>query len=369
MKKLIFAGIFLCLTGGAVVSCKKDNRQNFNSEYGVKEVSFTKEIEVENGTLVFENEAHLLSELEKISKLTIEEKIIYENKFGFRSLGTIEQLINKAEIEHQDEFFQGIDPNLSVKEYEAMGLFYKNTDIFTKYLNKKIIKVNYEKDSSYSFELTVKSPGFIYVLNEAGEVIVGEKLFKFHDSYLTISNKATNQVIKIINFSETIEKMTSNWSQGGAWVYDGTSKRYNYQVYGASITSSNETPGGLIDAVFYVQAIGQEKKFGSWAGRSSYLPVYSFTGSWTANYTAQQCFTCSIQTNPFALNDSDFTSPYSWSSVSGGGQTNNFLRYLKPNGSWALPTPWLVVSAFNVNYNMTFNFSGGSSGFSHTLIK
>lgn len=310
-----------------------------------------------------------MSELEKLSNLTFEEKLEFENKFHFRSLGTIEQLINNAEIKHQEEFYKGIDPNLNIKQYESMGLYYDNTPIFKEYLNKKVIEIIIEKDGSTSFELTVKYPGFVNALNENGEVLVGQNLYKFHGSLLTISKRNNNEIITSINMNNTTEKMTSNWSQGGAWVYDGSNKRYNYQVYGTCITSSNSTPGGIIQSSFYVQALGQEKKFGTWAGRSSYLPVYSFSGSWTANYTAQQCFTCPIQTNPISLIDDDNQSPFSWSSTSGGGQTNNFKRYLKPNGSWTLPTPWMIITAFNVNYSMTFNFSGGSNGFSHTLTK
>jgi hypothetical protein len=359
--------VFILLLATSLLACKKENQKNLNT--GIKEQPFTENVKSENGILIFENEAHLLNELEVLSELTFEEKLEFENKLNFRSLNTIKQLINNAEIKHQEEFYQGIDPNLRIEEYESMGLYYDNTAIFKENLDKEVIEIIYEKDGSSSFELTVKSPGFDCVLNENGEVIVGENVFKFHTFFLTITNRNNNQILNIINMAQASEKMVSNWSQGGTWMYDGSTKRYNYRVYGTCITSSNETPGGTIQSSFYVQALGQYKKFGTWAARSSYLPVCSFSGNWTASYTAQQCFTCPIETNPISLIDYDNQSPFSWSSTSGGGVTNNFLRYLKPNGSWTLPSPWLFETAFNVNYNMIFNFSGGASGFSHTLSK
>jgi hypothetical protein len=58
--------------------------------------------------------------------LAFEEKLDFENKLNFRSLNTIKQLINNAEIKHQEEFYQGINPNLKIAQNQTLCPFVKN---------------------------------------------------------------------------------------------------------------------------------------------------------------------------------------------------------------------------------------------------
>ena len=359
------------------MSCKKEKPQvGVNAVNEIKEEKITQPVKSEDGVLVFENYAHLCKYLEEISKSNFESKVGFEKTLGFVSLGTIQKQIENEEISHQESFFAGVDPNLTVAEYKSMGLNYLHTDIFNDYLSKKVINKIIEKDGSWAFELNVKSPGFVHALNVDGNVIVGDKLYHFYDTYLEIKNLQSNEIVSVVNLGQNTDKMTSNWTKYNGsnnqdiWEELSSTTRIKYKVFGTCITSSNTTVGGLIDATFYAQALAQNKKFGSWAGRAEYRPIYSFSGSWTSKYSAQQCFTCPVQWNPVALSDNDYTSPFSWSSSSDpNGSTNNFIRYFKPNGSWKLPSPWLVVDPFQVTYSMNFNFSGVSSGFTRNLTK
>lgn len=365
MKRLIYAGLFLVALGTS--ACEKE-LMSPTEEVPEANSNTSKPIGLQNGSLVFESASQMYDELEILARMTPTQRIDFENKLGFRSLGTLLYMINKAEVENLESFYKGVDPNLSQSQYQEMGYRYQNSELYAKYLEKGVLLEHTEPDGSRSFELSIENPGFVNVLNEDGVVFAGNEKYEFEGSNLRIYNRRTGAMVHQVSFGAMTD-MTSNWSNAAAWEYDGNDKRFNYKVYGTCITSSTQSNSGLLQTSFYVQARAENLRFGTWAGRSSYMPIYSFNGSWTANYTAASCAYCWGQTNPVSLIDNDYSSPYAWHSANDPyGQTNNFLRYFKPNGSWAL-TGWYIMSAFDVHYTMTFNFSGGTSGYSRTFTR
>lgn len=324
-------------------------------------------VTAEDGVMVFKDHDHLSNVIVKLSQMTPRERMKFEFGLGFRSLATIEHIVNEAEITNKEVFFAGVDPDLSKEEYEKMGYNYSHTIICEEYLKKGVIEKVIEKDNSESLELTAKIAGYSFVLNENAEVRVGETTYRVKGNTLYVMSQ-NDEVISTVDFGARVSKMTSNWSNQVDWIYDGPSKRYYYGVVGASIGGNNDYTSPLILSTFYAIARAQNRRFFTWASRVSYMPIYSFSGAWSYTYRAAQCFTCTPIVNPFSLMDNDHTSPYSWNSTSDVyGQTNYLLRYLKPNGEWAVPSPWAIFSPFNVKYTMNFTFSGGSSGYFYTL--
>ena len=357
MKKLFY--FVPLITMAIFTSCEKGNfKKNYNNK---------RTISVIDGTLHFADFNHLVQTAGDLFEMKKTEKENFEKSWGgFRSLGSIFSEIEQTEIMRVDSFHKGLNPELKISEYEALGYFYKPSLIYQQYLKKGIIIETVESDGSKSFKCSVENPGFLNVINENGEVFVGEEKYVFHSKFIDVYNNK-GEIIKTLDFNRNT-KATSNWSNGVDWIYDGDSKRYSYEVYGNCITSSVTTSGGIIESTFYVAAHAENKRFGTWAARSSYLPIYSYYGNWNYTYQAKSCYSCSNVTNPFALNDNDVIPPLTWSSTTDpNGQTNNFTRFLRPNGTWTLPNGWYVTSPLSVNYYMVFSFSGGVSGYTYTL--
>lgn len=363
MKATKFVLQILLLTTIVATGCEKEIVKPISPQ---DEANANLSVRVENGTLVFSDEAHLYDYLEGTAGLSSAQRRALENRVGFHSLNTLFEDIQAAEEQHMTDFFKGLSPDLSGAEYVSMGYSYTPTALYQEALEKGILVETLEADQSRSYSLAIDNPGFVRVLNADGDVLAGSKRYHFEGTRMQIFARKTNTLLHDVDFSAATD-ITSTWSQASAWEYDGSDKRFNYRVYGTSITSANTSSSGLLESSFYVQARAENRRFGTWAARSSYLPIYSFSGNWTANYTAKSCFSCPTQTNPVFLNDNDNTSPFSWSSTSDpNGQTNSFLRYCKPNGSWTLPG-YYIMSAFDVHYTMTFTFSGGPSGYVRTL--
>jgi hypothetical protein len=365
MKATKFVLQILLLTTIVATGCEKEIVKPISPQ---EEANTNLAVRVENGTLSFSDAAHLYDYLEGTAGLSSAQRRALETRVGFQSLNTLFEDIQAAEEQHMTDFYKGLSPDLSAAEYVSMGYSYTPTALYQEGLEKGYLVETIEADQSRSYSLAIDNPGFVSVLNADGDVFAGGKRYHFVGTRMQVFARKTNTLLHDVDFSAATE-ITSNWSQDSGWQYDGSDKRFSYKVYGTCITSANTSSSGIIESSFYVQARGENKKFATWAARSSYLPVYSFSGNWTANYTAKSCFNCVTQTNPLVLNDNDYASPFSWHSASDpNGQTNNFTRYFKPNGSWTL-SGWYIQSAFDVHYTMTFTFSGGPSGYVRTLTR
>lgn len=366
MKSNLIKTMALGLAVTAMFGCQKEVIAPDTMEKLPYDQIIQQGIGTEDGALVFQSESEMYASLERISSMKPNERFVFESKHNFKSLGRIYYEVQEAEAMHEQVVFRGVDPNLTVDQYEAMGYYYTRTPLFVELQEKGVLVEEIEADRSRSFHLSVDNPGFINVLNEEGIVFAGNKKYVFENKSMKIFDKVSNTLLHQVSSEPGIESV-SDWRQESAWHFDGSNKRYNYEVYGTCITSSPTSSSGLIESTFYVEAEAENRKWGIWASRSSYMPIYSFSGSWTADYRASKVPYSSGPLNPVYLNDNDHQSPFSWHSTTDPyGQTNHFIRYFRPNGSWALPG-WYISMPFDVHYTMTFTFAGGPSGFTHTL--
>lgn len=360
MKKKVYVSLLLILVVG-VLGCRKKEVIGTNGG----DVSYS----IKEGRLHFSSSEEMYSLLAELSLLKKEKQLERLRKLKIKTLDVIYDDIYKAEVENQKIIYAGLSPELGLSDYEELGIIYEHTPLFNENIEKgTIIKVK-EKDG-WSFELFVNNPGYTSILNEEGEVLIADTLYKFIGNKLYLKKFPSGELVNELDF-ENEEKAASSWTRhlnGGNWIYDGSTKRFKASVYGTASTSGTSTPGGIIVSSFYVDSRAENRVFGSWGARASYMPIYSFYINWSYSYQAAPCSTCSFSTNPFPLEGSANSSPYSWHSTSDPyGQTNLLIRYFRPNGTYTLPNPWVVGSPLSVSYSSTITFSGGASGYTYNI--
>ena len=364
MKKVIYGGLLLVLVGVGIMGCKKEHPKSTNKPPGYT---------VKDGRLHFSSSIEMHSFLETLSLLRKDKQLEELRKLEIKTLDVLYDDIFKAEENNMSIIYKGLDPSLGISDYEKMGIIYEHTTLFNENIEKGII-VKTKGNDGWGFELLVNNPGYSPVLNENGEVLVADTLYQFKGQKLYLKKFPSEELIAEVNFSSE-EKAGSNWTQWivnpitfDQWIYVNNTQRYRKKIWGAATTSGINTPGGIINCYFYVDAKAENRVNGSWGGRVGYMPFFRYDISWKYSYQAAPCTFCSSSTTPFALSGPGQSSPYSWHSSSDPyGQTNLLIRYFKPHGEHTLPQPWVVTSALKVSYNSTLIVSGGANGFSHTL--
>ena len=377
MKKLNRkVAVLIWTTALFAVSCSKEEQKGGSNSTDAPSIKIntqevTQDVQSKDGTLIFENEQHMMNELETLAKMNLEEKIKWENKYNFRSLGSIEMLINNAELEKQNAFYKNLNPDLKIADYEAMNYKYLHTDIYKKYLAMGVIEEEVDADGNHSFSLNMKNSGLANVLNDQGEVIVGGSVYHFSGFEGSIASLLTNEVTNTFSILPNTAKQNQfNWSKGyttDGWLNLSSNERISYKVIGYDLNTSSPT---LVGSTFYVNAKAQKKSFGTWSYSNNYNPVYRITGSWTYSFSVipNGSFSSVIinsTDNPplIVLNDNDAASPLNFF-VNGG---NASLAYCKPNGSWVTPSIYEIYNSINVNHTFTFSFSGGCCGYNYTV--
>lgn len=364
MKKIIFA-VAILATG--VMGCKKQN-SNPNDLDILSDQSSNSKISSKEGTFIFENEKHMYDEMMKINEMSCDMRLSFEKKLGITSLATIQKRINDAEVKHQDEDFNDINPNLSVKDYENLGIFYQNTEIYNEYLEKGVIEKIIYEDKSQAFELSVKNAAFHNILNAKGELFVGENKYVFSGTTMKIFDQSGKEIL----MTTITPKMNHefDFEKGTGWVTD-PSKGSSYR-YRANVKFVSGYTIGTLSNTFYWEARAEKKVLGNWNTRNNYNPIYGFSGSWSYDYWIQYNgagygVVRDGLTDPLPYSSSPLPdSPYNISNLN----TNATMRYLHPHGFYTLPAGANYKFFENTRlYNHAFvaKFSGGSSGSNLTL--
>ncbi len=379
MKKILYRSLILAGMGLAITSCKKETLVPATEDpvAVIEALSFSNAIEVEDGALVFENEQHLNKTLEDLSLMTPMERIEFEDQLGFRSQGSILFMVNEAENAHQEAFFKGLDPDLEVAELEAMGYNYKPTTMYSEYLEKGILKEIIHADNSRSFELAIDNPHLENAVNEEGVVIVGDTKITLEGTLVKEYSLSTGQLLgqhaahKVnlngeYDFQKNARRPGHEVQSGNKWwIYD-PGQNSNYRYYAQAYFHSSYTTQ-LLAQTYYWIARAEQKKWGNWATRNDYTPIWGISAAWAYDYwvkykgiTAPQKHTNTFNPLPNTYNRP--TSPYNLSNL----HTNYTVRYMYPHGTFtiSLGAFWENLRIFNHSY--VFKFSGGPSGYNYT---
>lgn len=337
------------------------------------------EFRIIDGVLAFESPAQLDATLEKLSMMSPEDKVAFEDEHGFRSLNSIYHLVTEAEVDHQEEFFKGLDPDLEVAELEQMGYFYQHTPLFTDYLQEGVIKEIIGADGSRAFDLSIDNPALANVLTEEGAVIVGDKKFVFEgDAAFELNLNREGQEIPgesqrvalngQYNFYKNARRPGYETAYGTKYWINDPGQNNNYRYYAQVNFTSSFTTLSLSQSFYWI-ARAEQKKWGNWATRSNYNPIWGISANWSYDYwVIYDGMGFGVvhdgQWYPLPNTYNRPTSPYGLASL----HTNYTVRYLHLHSTYTISGKANYDFFDNVrvyNDNWTFKFSGGPSGYSY----
>lgn len=379
MKKTLPLGLLCLALCFIFVGCQKEELTSTDTvdNSTIAQQTFSKTIAVKNGALVFENDAHLKHWTQELAAMTPQERIEFEDGLGFRSLSSIYHEVNQAEIQAQEVFFRGVNPDLEVAEYEEMGLFYENTPLYRSYLAKGTISEFTHSDRSKSFVLTVDQPHLEQVLNEAGDVVIGEQLISYRGDGTWVYNAETGELIREVESGKTslngefdfrmhARRPGAESQSGNVWWIKDPAKGSNYRYYAFAHFNSSYTTS-LLAQTYYWAARAEKKSWGNWNTNNNYNPIWGISAQWSYDYWINHpklMFPVKRDGSQYPLpnNSNRPESPYSLSNLN----TNYTVRYMYPHGNFTISSPytfWENVRIYNQSY--TFKFSGGSSGYNY----
>ncbi|VXA98190.1 hypothetical protein FLAVO9AF_10205 [Flavobacterium sp. 9AF] len=375
MKKQIVKGIIISFLVLSLPSCEKEFEDNATTTAKAEEP--LARVQNQNGILIFSDYDELEAVNARLASLPFDQLDIWENQNNFLSLASIDRKINEAEVQHQETFFKGLNPDLTVAEYQSLGYRYEHTAIYKNYLNKGTIVRNIETDGSISTELAVKNHGYLNVLNFEGKVIVGNELVWFADDGTFVYKKNSTNLLRKssidthvaskLNGQYNFNKGTGNSSN--RWITD-PAKGSNYRYYGKVIFTSSFTVSSLSQN-FYWEARAEQKKFGNWNTRNNYNPIWGCAANWSYDYWIiypGAGFGTVRDGSMYPLPNSSGkpTSPYYVSNLN----TNYTVRSLQFSSMYTIVPASIGYSFFDnvrvYNYNFVFKYSGGASGYNYT---
>ena len=384
MKRISSYFLLLCCLVGLLASCSKElqtvaDDSNLSQNPGTTE-AFQAELPTSKGNiLAFANEAQLTHYLAKTSMMTSQERVQLEQKLGFESIATIFERVTEAEVQHQDEFFAGLDPNLSAKAYEQMGYKYERSQLFKSYEAKGLVKDILYADGSRAFDLTIHSPYYQNAIGADKAIQIGEGLIQFegeNGDVLTLSNangpnSASAFKITLNNEYDFVKHARrpgyETPENSVIWLED-PSKGDKYRYYAYVKFTSTFTTVSLSQTYFW-SARAEQKKFGNWATRNDYNPIFGINANWSYDYWvifpgAGFGTVRNGAQYPLPNGTSYPTSPYNLSSL----HTNYTVRYMYPHGFVSLNGTegyqfFENVRLFSNSYS--FKFSGGCCGYTY----
>lgn len=380
MKKAIYRTLLLIAMGASVTGCQKESPLPVDegSPLKIELVTSSQDVTVLDGNLVFENEAHLNQMAEKLSLMTPQERVEFEDDLGFRSQGTIFHLVTEAETNHQESFFEGLDPDLEVEECEALGYYYEPTALYTEFLEKGVIKETVYEDRSRAFDLAIDNPHLQNVINEEGSVIVGDKKIVLEGINVREYSIETGELLSETesgkvnlngqyDFRKHARRPGHESADGTKWWINDPGQNNNYRYYAQAYFHSSFTTQ-LLAQTYYWIARAEQKKWGNWATRNNYNPIWGISANWAYDYYIQYKgqFNPTLHTSaslPLPNSANRPMSPYGLANL----HTNYTVRYMHPHGTYTISAGgyfWENLRVYNHSY--VFKFSGGPSGYSYT---
>ncbi len=334
-------------------------------------------VQNQNGVLLFNDYEQLVAVNTQLASSSTTQIDQWETEHHFLSLASIDRKINEAEVQHQEAFFKGLNPNLSTEEYESLGYHYEHTALYKKYLDQGTIIRNIENDGAIATELAVKNHALLNVINEEGKVMVGEELLVFSGDETLVYDRNTMNLLRKSSIAEDLfSKLNGqyNFNKGtgtssNRWITD-PAKGSNYRYYGKVIFTSSFTTTSL-SQTFYWEARAEQKKFGSWNTRNDYNPIWGCAANWSYDYwiiypgagygTVQDG-----SVYPLPNSSGKPTSPYYISNL----YTNYTVRSLQFSSMYTIVPASVGYSFFDnvrvYGYNFVFKYSGGASGYNYT---
>lgn len=335
--------------------------------------------EEDNGRLVFIDDNHLSQGLRILSAMDDSTRVAFENTLGFRSASAQIYLISKEE-ERLEQIYYGSTPeSFSVAQLDSAGKGnYVPGPSYQAAILSGLIREIQEADSSKYIVPLTKASEMLNVLNEAGEVIIGNIRYVYDDSSRTLFSFPGDSLLSVEVFGKNND-ITTNfdqvWRIGGPssisgsddiWIQDPC-QNSRHRISGKAVFRCAYSQKS-IRPIFFLEVKAQKRKWGAWDFRNDYKAFWGADGEWkyTVYLSIQGSGDSEFECPPNSLNGASPTSPYAISNVN----SNHSFRFLDPTGRYSIPS--FVGATYRDNIKLSdlrlvLRFSGCSSGYSFTL--
>lgn len=318
------------------------------------------------GRLVFIDEDHFSQAQEFLASMEDSARVHFEDSIGFRSITARMYLIETEEQFLQAQYYDTVPEYLSLAELDAIGYGnYVPGPAYQAAEQAGLVETVYEADSSYYFATTIKAIDMLNVLNELGEVVIGDIRYVYRDSVreaFTFPGGESLGVEPIGKNSRVSTDFNQHWHLGGApslsywhdnWLFDPCT--FFNRRFSAKIIYSCSYGDKFLLPIFKFAVKSQVRVFGKWCEfPERYHPLLEVSGSW--KYTVfsrvngtNQSFECP----PHTLNGIYQPSPFSRLNLN----RSSYERYLDPYGVYRLPS--FINSTFYDNaklFDLLFKF-------------
>lgn len=248
------------------------------------------DVKSEDGILIFDSWEHLNNVNTVLMNEGYEAELALGQKHGFTSQNVILQEVMLAEERIEEEYIMANNGN-----YE--GLRIPKSQAYKDALNNDLLIVQEDSDTAHSYYLSVLDPTISRLINKEGFVMVGTELWQHTDTQIkfckdcTVKNKERLARATITNDDETIVTFTvnlnsrseNNWSSPYPnYTPTGNNKQARYIRVGFSQRSDNCQTCFII-CNYYLRNQAQQKKWGKWKFRNSYIPRFRWNGTWNGH--------------------------------------------------------------------------------------
>lgn len=346
MKK---SKIFLYLTIGAItISCSKENNlTNAPSKTNETKIQSIDHLKQRDGMLVFKSHDDFHNAIKEFNKMDASKRIVWGENNQFQTQQIIMDNISRSEGDFDNQYFKGLDEDLTKSELEALGKPIEFSDVYKKYLAKGFISQTEEKDG-FSYELAVNNQPSRMVCNEAGFVILNDSLYLFEKNRLRIkrytgtndldllkSNSISDEIIQVdytsVSRSYHNFYIDNIFSPQGTfsnptWYYDSPKHRFRHFVR----FLSSELSQTQMSVVYYTDTHSHKKRWWKWDYRNDWRPLQTINGTWSYSWDYWYNGTTLTYTNIFQPGYNPATHSYNYASFGG---SNHSSSYLTPNGT------------------------------------
>ncbi len=351
-------------------SCDENNSKN-----EVKPDETEAIVYVKDNMLVFQDYAHINSEIAKFNKLSINDKRKWLKSYGVETYGQVFRDVMEKE-DSISNYYSNL-PEEDQKYFLSQPQVY--SELYKQTLDKGIIKVVRTSDNEY-FDLNLVNKKYADFLNLNGRLVIGKDIISvseceekiFIDAIANLSeidySKLKSLTLKESNTLKSVNDNESDWSQTSSPIYyDKNFLGKNTKKVWAEIEGSSRLIPSLyseyndetsywaknLTCTFELKAYAQSRNFwgnfvfGNWStevifdAEWSYWYAYQFPGSLDQITCYDDFPSYSCTPNP------DYVCPTSPYYEVGMG--NGYIQPLSPDGSWQKNGEAYFVRPINIS--------------------
>ncbi len=314
----------------------------------------------QSGRLAFIDENHFEQGIANLILRTPAELLAFGDSIGLLTQGNILRMVESAEDSSELSFYAGLASNLSPLEYDSIRPGYQHSLTYRTFENAGLVETILDSSGRRSIQLTMKDRLLKEVLNDQGEVMIGNRLHVYENNLHQVFDLSGNLLEQ-----DTIGKREGlqtnhhrHWHLAGSnlpsttdvWILDpclGPYFRYSgIIVYGGKNLETRLNPQ------FYFSIKAEACMYGRWQKETFYTPFRELEANWKYYWS-------------YRFNGVDYTQLAPPNYLPGVAQksphflslagANEFKRFLNPTGTVFAP-PGLTFLGNPTIYAISFRF-------------